>query len=272
MKFRNRILARAGAAVLLASGAVAALAAPGYAATATDLELTVVGTKIAANGEAKTGWAKITNKGGNTPSGVTIVADASAVDDRVHIIPAIDRCTATDDQPRRWTCALPKNEIPGPGETVDVELILFTFESGLAPYRAPVTYTISSPDDTNEENNSKTVDVVFSQESGVDLGVLVPDVKEAVSEPKMPGRALRAGDTTVVWGWVYNWGNLVANGVQVTVRLPENVTFAEAEADCAYSADNRRATCAYRTVAVTPIPVAGGDEDVVSPAVAGWCW
>lgn len=267
MKFRTRALARAGAAVLLASGATAALSAPAYAAgTETDLELSVVGTKVAANAQGKLGWAKITNKGSNTPRELSISADVSELDFSKVIVATIDEGCSTEGgaQPEKWTCELPGDLIPGPGETVEVPVITVKVQPGVNGYRAPVTFTISSADDTNTANNSKQAEVVFSEESGVDLGVEVPDVKEKFDPTSgdEPG-PLYAGDTTAVLGWVYNWGDMVANGVRVTVQLPKGVSFAEKEAECTYSADNRKATCQYKTVVLNPTSE-GEDADYVA--------
>lgn len=264
MKFRTRALARAGAAVLLASGATAALSAPAYAAgTETDLELSVVGTTVAANASGKIGWAKITNKGPNTPSSLSIVADVSELDfSKVFVAPVDGDCVEEgEDLPERWICELTDDLIPGPGETVEVQVLSLKVGPNTGGYQAPITFTINSPDDTNKENNSKKTNVVFSEESGVDLGVLVPDVKErflpATGDEATP---LYPGDTTSVIGVVYNWGDMIANGVRITVRLPEKVTFAEVEAECEYSADNRKATCEYDSVVL--LPTSEGDEEV----------
>lgn len=267
MKFRTRALARAGAAVLLASGATAALSVPAYAAgTETDLELSVAGTKVAANAPGKIGWAKITNKGPNTPSALSIAADVSGLDfSKVFVAPIDGDCVEEgEDLPERWTCELTDDLIPGPGETVEVAVLTLKTHPGVGAYQAPITFTISSPDDTNKENNSKKTNVVFSEESGVDLGVLVPDVKErflpTTGDEATP---LYPGDTTSVIGTVFNWGDMVANGVRVTVQLPEKVTFAEAEAECEYTADKRKATCEYETVILSPTSE-DEDEDYVA--------
>ncbi|MFC6022138.1 hypothetical protein ACFP2T_38995 [Plantactinospora solaniradicis] len=280
MKFRTCALARAGAVVLLAATA-AALGAPAYAAgTETDLELTVVGTKVAANVRDnltpwKIGWAKIANKGANTPRELSITADLSAVDlDKGLVLvnpflhetsPDADCGAESEDGPVIWTCELKGSLIPGPGETV--ELAVFAFEQAGGPrpaYTFPVPFTINSPDDTNKANNSKTVDVVYSDESGVDLGVWVPDVKETPLPDSGESRQLRAGDTTIVSGQVFNWGDITANGVRVTVQLPEQVTFAEKEDECTYSADNRKATCEYGTLVLNPSSMNEEDDYVAA--------
>ena len=268
MNFRNRALARVGAATLLASGVFAATGAPALAAgTQTDLELTVVGTRLAAGADGKIGWAKITNKGTGTPSKLSITADLSQVDlERIIALPfSTGDCDFQDDF--KVTCEVSPDTIPGPGETLELPVFVYKTEVK-SPYSAPVKFTINSPDDTNKGNNSKTVKITAGEASGVDLGVLVPDVKfriDGENGPVFPGEGdelpeLRAGDRTVVSGWVFNWGDVAATGLKVKVQLPKQVTFAEAEETCEYSADKRTATCTYTDLLLLPMdPDSEGD-------------
>jgi hypothetical protein len=271
MIFSNRALARSGAlaaAALLTGAALATVGAPAYAGTGeTDLELTVVGTTIAEGADRKVGWAKITNRGTNTPAELTILADLSALDfTKVFAAPAGEECSGEGDtDPVAWTCEVPADQIPGPGETLDFPVVLLKLDPDAAGYRAPITYAISSADDTTPANNTQTADVVFSQDSGVDLGVEVPDVKETFDpETGEVTGPLVAGGATAVVGWIYNWGDAIANGIRVTVRLPEQVTFAQTEPDCVYTADNRTATCTYSSVVLMPLSDEGDEEFVAA--------
>jgi hypothetical protein len=276
MNFRNRHLPRLGAAALLATGALAAAGAPAYAAgTQTDLELSVVGTKLAAGAQGKIAWAKITNKGQNTPSKVSVSADLSGLDlDKIIAVPVSATECDGSEATKTITCTLSAQEIPGPGQTQEVPVVIIKGDATSGPYSGPVKFTVTSPDDTTPGNNSKTVDVAIGEQSGVDLGVLVPDVKYRINpatdnifpiEGETPP-ALHAGETTVVAGWVFNWGDAIANGVKLTVRLPENVTFTETEPDCTYSADQRTATCAYDSIVLNPLSEGGND----APVAAFW--
>ncbi|MBB4958562.1 hypothetical protein [Micromonospora polyrhachis] len=294
MKFRYRALARAGATALLASGVFATAGAPASAAgTQTDFELSVVGTKVGGVAEGKLGWAKITNKGTGTPSKLSVTADLSKVDsERIVAMPMTDGDCRAGER-RQFTCEIAAEDIPGPGETLEVPVFVIRGKAGQTSYHAPVTFTINSPDDTNESNNSKTIPLMISGWPGVDLGVLVPDVKAKVDsiddllsdeEESLP--KLRAGDRTLVAGFVFNWGDQVAAGLQVKVKLPKQVTFAETEDDCDYSADKRTATCTYRDFTLMPESFSGeGDlgavfywpvrvaEDVEGPVtLAGGSW
>lgn len=251
MTLRIRTLARLGAAALLASGAFAAVGSPAQAAgTQTDLELSVVGTTLAPGSEGKLAWAKIANNGPNTPRTITLTADVSALDTEKVVIQPAAECVNAET---KITCDVAAEDIPGPGETLELPVFVFKGENPTVPYTASVTFTISSPDDTTPDNNSKTVDVTVSDQSGVDLGVVVADVKDKRATPAdEPGAPLHAGDTTIVFGYVVNWGDMIANGVKVTVQLPEHVTFAEVEDACDYTADNRTATCKYESLVLNP--------------------
>nr|MDT0661361.1 cell wall anchor protein [Micromonospora sp. DSM 115978] len=271
MIFSRDALARVGVVALFAGAALATVGAPGYAAgTETDLELSVVGTTVAEGADRKVGWAKITNRGTNTPAELSVLADLSALDfDKVFAAPAGDECSGRGDTgPTEWICEVPAELIPGPGETLDFPIVVLKLDPAAGGYRAPITYTISSPDDTTPGNNAQTADVVFSESSGVDLGVEVPDVKEALDPAtgEVTG-PLVAGGTTAVIGLIYNWGDAIAKGIKVTVRLPERVTFAETESDCVYTADNRTATCSYPSVVLVPLT-----DDLDGDFVAAIYW
>jgi hypothetical protein len=276
MIFRNRILTRVGAAAvgLLAAGA---LAAPVYAAgTETDLALTVVGTKLAANAEFKVAFAKITNNGENTPTKVSISADLSGLDlNKIVVEPAVDECVGSEST-RTITCTLPEEQIPGPGQTADVPILLVKGEGAGGPYTGPVKFTIESPDDTTPNNNSKTVDVTISGQSGADLTVLAEDVREEIdlakstTEPFFTGEAIHPGDTAALLGFVVNQGDMTAKGVKVTATLPKQVTYAEEEEGCVYSADNRTVTCLYAQISLIPAEKDNDPDDDMSGFAVFW--
>lgn len=289
MTIRNRALARVGAAMCLTLGAFFFAATPASAAgTETDLELTFAGTTLAANSYSKSGWVKVTNKGPGTPRELTINADLSELDfDKIYPAPTGDGCfEGPEPTPKEWNCEVPADRIPGPGETLDLMVVIFKVDAGGPPYSAPVTFRIISPDDTTADNDTKTVDLVFGPDSGVDLGVTVPDVKERIDPATGDGGVpLRAGDTTVTRGTVFNWGDVIAQGIRVTVRLPEHVTFVRSDEECDYSAEGRTATCTYPTIVLTtvaeyphqfavalewPIVVAAGVEGPVTLPDGSW--
>ncbi|WP_431728379.1 LPXTG cell wall anchor domain-containing protein [Verrucosispora sp. TAA-831] len=284
MIFRTRRAASLATAALLALGAVAAFGAPANAAgTETDLAITSAGTRVAEGSWGKLAWAKIANQGKNTPSKVSLKVDASKVDESKLWFAMYTEggCTFdSDPDPNLFVCELDKTEIPGPGETVELPLLLIkTGETATGPYKAPVTITIESPDDTDDSNNSVTFDVEVTPESGVDLGVIVPDVKTGIDfETEKESDKLLPGDTSIVFGAVLNQGDLIAQGVKLTFQLPVGVTFAFPVEGWEISADNRSAVCDDKTLVIgtdevliidMPIVV---DEDVKAPVALkdGW--
>ncbi|GAB3852738.1 hypothetical protein ACFFMR_29880 [Micromonospora andamanensis] len=248
MIFRTRRAASLATAALLASGAFTALGAPAYAAgTETDLALTAAGTRTTDGVEGKVGWAKIANQGEGTPTKLLVKVDTSKVDDTKLVVGAYTEggCDVTGDtKPELWVCELDKKEIPGPGQTTEVPIVLFKAAEGVTgPYTAPVTISIESPDDTDESNNSVDVDVELTPESGVDLGVIVPDVKTRVDlDTFEEDGPVRPGDTALLWSEIANQGDLTAQGIKLTYQLPKGVTFLPIEG-CEISSDKRGAVC-----------------------------
>ncbi|MET8089696.1 hypothetical protein [Micromonospora sp. NPDC005220] len=251
MIFRNRPLARVGAVALLAGGLCAMAAAPATAAIdGTDLSIkAVVGAKLAEGTQVKAAFAKVTNNGPGTPRALVVKADTSQIDfDKVAVIPAGGECSGEGTvKPVLWTCVVAAEDIPGPGGTIELPIVLIkrTLEVD-EPYSAPVTVTIESPDDTTPGNNSATVRVDVSDESGVDVGVIASDVKTAlrlVDGVVTEQAPLYAGDRAVFVGEIVNQGDRIAKGLEFTVQLPKGVTLTEQYEGCEYSADNRTATC-----------------------------
>ncbi|WP_431891574.1 hypothetical protein [Micromonospora haikouensis] len=247
MTLRYRPPARLGVAALLVSGALAALGTPARAeGPGTDLSLDVAGTRVAAGVEGKTAYIKVSNRGTNPAANVTVKVDVSDLDPLdAEAIPNGEACEEIGED--LWYCALLGDDLPAPGRTVEVPLLVFKNNGG-GPRSAPVTFTLASPDDTTPENNTRTVQVEFAEESGVDLGVRVPDVTRHIRpdeyDPDTEGfPALQPGQTTVLVGEVVNQGDLATDGLRLTLLLPEGVTFAARFTDCVHSAGNRKATC-----------------------------
>ncbi|TCB92823.1 hypothetical protein E0H26_23535 [Micromonospora zingiberis] len=248
MIFRTRRAASLAAAALLASGAVAALGAPAHAAgTETDLAVTAAGTRMTDGVEGKLAWIKVANQGEGTPSKVLVKIDVSKVDDSKLLVGAytFGGCDVTgDSKPELFTCELDKDEIPGPGETTEVLVALLKAdETVTGPYTAPVTISIESADDTDDSNNSVEVNVELTPESGVDLGVVVPDVKARFDLDTLQEKGpLRPGDTTIVYSEVINQGDRTAKGIKLTYQLPKGVAFLPI-GGCDLSADERTLVC-----------------------------
>ncbi|RZU72785.1 hypothetical protein EV384_1165 [Micromonospora kangleipakensis] len=272
MNFRNRPLVRLGAAALLASGAFTALGAPAQAAgTETDLSLDVVGTRVADGAVGKLAFAKVTNKGENTPSELAVRIDVSKVDfSKVVVFPDPDcKPDSEGENPGAFTCYANEAGLPGPGETIDLPVVVFKMAESLdTAYSAPVTFTIISKDDTSKDNNTKSATVEFTKESGADLAVLADDVKNAVTikngKIQLAGD-LHAGDTAQLIYTAWNQGDLATAGLKISVKLPKGVTFTETEDDCEYDADKTSLVCAYADAPFVPQDQDEKDgDDIVS--------
>ncbi|MFC8618509.1 hypothetical protein ACFT9M_19125 [Micromonospora purpureochromogenes] len=270
MTFRNRPLARLGAVALLASGAFTVLGTPAYADNpATDLSLDVAGTRVAADTQGKAAFVKLSNKGENTPTDVVLAVDVSKLDSaKVDVVPLLEQCEeVTIDGRRTWQCALTEQEIPTPGATVELPALVFKDTDAMTgDYSAPVTFRIISANDTDTANNSRTTQVEFTTENGVDLLVLAPDVRTQVfwranGEPDVKKPTLNPGDETTVFAYIVNQGDMIADGVDLKMSLPKGVTFSKDLKECEYTADRRTADCRSGLTRLKP----GGDLYGVFP-------
>ncbi|MEU2615823.1 hypothetical protein ABZ570_30270 [Micromonospora sp. NPDC007271] len=272
MIFRNRPLVRLGAAALLASGAFTVFGAPAQAAgTETDLAIDVVGTRVAEGASAKLAFAKVTNKGENTPSELGVRVDLSKVDfTKVAVFPFVEGECDEEEGGKGLTsvtCWADKESLPGPGETIDLPVALLKATESLdKAYSAPVNFTVLSKDDTNKDNNSKSATVEFTKESGADLAVMADDVKNAVTVKNgkiQVAGDLHAGDTAQLIYDVWNQGDRATAGFKVTVKLPKGVTFTETEDECEYATDKASLVCTYPELPFIPVEQWEGGDDVL---------
>jgi hypothetical protein len=115
--------------------------------------------------------------------------------------------------------------------------------------------------DPNTANNSVTVDVTVDGH-GPDLGVLAPDVYQLDENGDFTDKPVHPGGTTEVWVFVINQGDVLANGIKITVKLPAHVTFTETEPACTHVVGDSQTTCAYSGVVLIP---ADQDHDPGEP-------
>ncbi|SCL24330.1 hypothetical protein GA0070616_2896 [Micromonospora nigra] len=270
MTFRNRPLVRLGAAALLASGALTVLGTPAHAAGATDLSLDVVGTRLAAGVEGKVAFAKITNRGDATPGSLTVGIDVSKVDfDKVAALPLADKCDVEGEgRPVRWTCDIPGADLPGPGETIDVPVVIFRNVEIKGSYGAPVTVTIESPDDTDESNNSTSATVELTGVNGPDLLVLAEDVKRGITiadDGATVHDDLKAGQYAELLYTAFNQGDQTSVGLRSTVKLPEGVTFTTPMDGCDFAEDQTSVVCTWDDLVMIPTQDdTNGEDDAFS--------
>ena len=75
----------------------------------------MVGTRVADGALAKIAFAKVTNKGANTPSELAVRADVSKLDwSKVAVFQAAENCEleGTEEKATAWTCFVAKDELP----------------------------------------------------------------------------------------------------------------------------------------------------------------
>ncbi|WP_018810636.1 LPXTG cell wall anchor domain-containing protein [Salinispora pacifica] len=265
MKSHNRQLARlgAGAVGLFVAGS---FASPAYAVDGTDLSVELSGTTIAAGSTEKVVEIDLENVGKTTPESVDIIF---TVGDLVGAFQFADIC---DDDPADGTvyCAVDKTSIPEPGGTTDLSYLV-TRADDSADASGELTVTVLVDGDDNTANNTDTAEVVIG-EHGVDLGVVAEDVRAPIDAdaslesgaPVYIDGSIAPGGSTAVVATVFNQGDMTADGVRISVTLPEQATFTEPEQGCEYSADNRTVTCDYSEITLIPADHDTQDGDATS--------
>ncbi len=265
MKSHNRQLARmgAGAVGFLVAGS---FAAPAYAVDGTDLSVELSGTTIAAGSTEKVVEIDLENVGKTTPESVDIIF---TVGDLVGAFQFADIC---DDDPADGTvhCSVDKAFIPEPGGTSDLSYLV-TRADDSADASGELTVTVLVDGDDNTANNTDTAEVVIG-EHGVDLGVVAEDVRTPIDAdaslesgaPVYVDGSITPGGSTAVVATVSNQGDMTADGVRVSVTLPEQASFTEPEQGCEYSADNRTVTCDYSEIMLIPADHDTQDGDATS--------
>jgi LPXTG-motif cell wall-anchored protein len=234
----SRALTRFG---LIGAGVLVAgmFAAPASAAAAgSDLAVSLSGTTIAAFGIGKFGKVTVTNNGPETPTGVTLTYDLSALDTS-KVTATVGGCDETSTDV--FECEVPDDGIPASGGNLDLVLPLDHVLGEVGP-AGSITVTVAADiADPDSSNNSKTVDV-FVGNDGVDIQVLAADVYALDNHGSMTSDPVPPGASSEVDTVFFNWGDEAALGLRVVVTLPEFVTFAEVDPACTYSSDNRVAT------------------------------
>jgi hypothetical protein len=239
-----RSVARVSAAGLLTAGALAFTATPALAADV-DFGVDIKGTTLALDANAKQSPVTLSNHGTTKPSEVRIKVSVDADllgKAEVDLGGNAGRFCELDEQGRA-DCLLDKSIIPAPGGSVD--LYAYIRKIGSATGKAgELTVSVEVAGDSNEENDSDTVDVTFTETKGVDLTVFADDVSQYDVDAHHTGKPIPPGGKSVAEAFVYNFGDLTAGGFTAVGKLPEGVTFVDRKADgCDFSADRRSVRC-----------------------------
>ena len=273
MRFGLPWLPRTVATVLLLLGGVGVPAASASAAPAgADLTVDLAGATIPLGVTKKTLHLKISNRGDATPTRVVVRVDASELDRfdfRIMLWPT-GGPRDCDGDVSGWYCDLLPDQLPGPGETVELP-ILATVQTG-EPLAGRIKVTVEvKPVDTNPADNTKWFPIQVVDHPEADLSVVAPDVTQSVRIAADGSLAstgtLNPGETGAVRYTIANQGRKPVDGVKVELRVPTGATFARPPDECVLSDAGRAAVCTYDRLALVPVDQDTDPNDQLHSAV-----
>ncbi|SCE65497.1 hypothetical protein GA0074695_0063 [Micromonospora viridifaciens] len=267
-----RSVARLGAALLVSAGLVLP-AAPAHAEDpVVDIAVDVVGTRLAEGTTNKLAVVKVSNHGTFTPDLIALHYVARNFDYRkVQIDPLLEDLCEVDGDTKfdTWDCGLRGEQIPGPGETVELPLLVFkTTDKLTEPYRTTLGVSVTpwnnhkTLTDANPADNYDEYEVVLTTEHGADLTVVAPDIKREIAiedarKGDLAGAPLNPGDKTVAVAYLENQGDRVVSQITVRMTVPKGVTFGSLRTEeCGFSDDKRTFHCPVDVHLVPHDPVA----------------
>ncbi|MEV0722269.1 LPXTG cell wall anchor domain-containing protein [Micromonospora purpureochromogenes] len=261
------------ATVLLLLGGVGVPAASASAAPAgADLTVNLAGATIPLGVTKKTLHLKISNRGDATPTRVVVRVDASELDRfdfRIMLWPT-GGPRDCDGDVSGWYCDLLPDQLPGPGETVELP-ILATVQTG-EPLAGRIKVTVEvKPVDTNPADNTKWFPIQVVDHPEADLSVVAPDVTQSVRIAADGSLAstgtLNPGETGAVRYTIANQGRKPVDGVKVELRVPTGATFTRPPDECVLSDAGRAAVCTYDRLALVPVDQDTEPNDQLHSAV-----
>ncbi|SCG49698.1 COG1361 family protein [Micromonospora coxensis] len=266
-------LPRTVATVLLLLGGVAVPAASASAAPAgADLTAELAGGTIPLGVTKKTLHLKISNRGDATPTRVVVRVDASDLDRfdfRISLWPTGGPRDCDGDF-SGWYCQLLPDQLPGPGETVELPILATVQAEEPLAGRIKVTVEVR-PEDTNPADNMKWFPIEVVDNPEADLSVVAPDVTQSVrvapdGSLKSTG-TLNPGETGAVRYTIANQGRKPVGGVKVELRAPTGATFTRPPGECVLGDAGRTAVCTYDRLALVPVDQDTNPKDKVHSAV-----
>lgn len=266
---RSRMLA-VGLTAIVAGAVVGATPAFAQGEDA-DLGIEFTGTTIAEDVPSKFGTLTVTNESPAVATNAVITYDVSGLDtSKVTLDPPgcpLDGADTID-------CFITDPIDPGANVVFGDLLNVVAGATGDA---GEITVSIRHDGgDPNPANDSFTAPVAIGG-SGPDLLVYAPDIRneaevnrdtfefEVLDSPVLPG------SDAVVYVFVQNQGNLTVSGVEMSIALPEHVTFTIAEeGDCTHAAGDSETTCTYEAPQFVPVTGTDPEEDCVDSGSCGW--
>lgn len=275
MSFGRRQLSRAAAAALLLLGGLTVSAPPAVAAkVGPDLVIDASGTTVPLGVDRKIIYLKISNVGDETPPGLDVVINLDAGSESPVEMMWYGGIGECDGDFYNLHCLLWPDELPEPGETLDIPFLVLLTSAADEPYETSFiarANVMSGGQDANPADNTKTIPLKLVDQLSADLMVAAPDVKQAVQisadgTPE-PAGALNPGETGAVWHTVINQGRTTVNGVRVTLDLPEGVTFTGQPDQCVVADGGGSAVCTYEDLTLVPAVEDTDPNDTVYSAV-----
>ncbi|GAA0565130.1 hypothetical protein GCM10010172_55790 [Paractinoplanes ferrugineus] len=245
-----RSLGRLGVAALVIAGALGIAAAPALAADV-DLSLSVTGTTIAQSNFGKHLTIDLVNRGTTKPAKASLILDTSEVD--------ASKASVTYDGPgctsagKIRTCPLSETSIPGPGATkhfwVQVDLVPNTSQGSAGK----ITASIKADGDATTANDITTVELKVGSR-GPDIKVYADDVTARAENGAITPDPVVPGKITTLPVFVSNEGVKTAQGIKVSIKLPEHAVFVMDKLfdGCFLSADRRTVDCAMSQYNLRP--------------------
>jgi hypothetical protein len=240
-------LTRVGGTALLAAGVLLATVAPASAAApGTDFAVTLTGTTIAADTSGKFGSVTVANVGTATSERVELRFDLADLDlSKVEV--DLTECDREGDEIR---CLLADEFVPKPGAGTDLDLPISRRHDATGA-AGTLTVSVKADGDTESGNDTVTANVTVGT-GGVDLNVVAEDVYAIDDAGELTDRPVARGEVAALVGHVLNQGDMTAQGIKVSVKLPKGATFAEKLPECTYAAGNRSAACTFTRVDLIP--------------------
>jgi LPXTG-motif cell wall-anchored protein len=254
-----RTVARACATGLLAACALTFVATPALAAD-TDLGIDIKGSTLALGIKSKPVTITVANHGITKPSAVTIrvETDVHLGDKAVVDLGGQGDNGCTLDAQGRADCVVDRSVIPAPGGSIDLSAVIRKVEAGVTGKAGKLTMTLVVEGDSNQKNDSDTVDISLAGTKGVDLTVVAEDVTLLKPSGWYSGKPIPAGGKSIATASVFNYGDQIAAGFSFVGTLPKGATFTTLDAEeCDFSADQRTVHCALKASLLSLPPQTG---------------
>ncbi|RKN48299.1 hypothetical protein [Micromonospora endolithica] len=237
-----------------------------------DVTVDLAGGTIPLGITKKTLHLKLSNRGDATPAQVVVRVDASELDEssfKISLWPTggLAEC---DGDFIGWYCNLLPDQLPGPGETVELPVVATVQTEEPLAGRIKVTVEVK-PVDTNPADNTQWFPIEVVDHPEADLSVVAPDVTQSVRIAADGSLAstgtLNPGETGAVRYTIANQGRKPVDGVKVELRLPPRATFTRPPGECVLGDAGRAAVCTYDRLALVPVDQDTAPNDQFHSAV-----